>query len=95
VTNPGDSEGICICDFPKVRVESSFTCENECPTGKILDQATVMCVQDPTRGASDEAETDIYFTLEGKLPIFNAVSPAREMVGDIYADSCNPPYALG
>jgi len=39
----------------------------------------------------------VYFTLENKLPVFNAVAPTDfyETVNSVYAESCNPPLALG
>jgi hypothetical protein len=85
----------CVCDFPKVRLESSYTCENECPSGTVLDNEYKLCIRDSTRGSDSQAEVDFYFKFETKLPIFNMAANGRETTADIYADSCSPPYALG
>lgn len=58
------NDSFCVCDFPKVRVESSFTCENECPTGRDFDTQYKLCVNDSTRGSNSQTEVDVYFKFE-------------------------------
>lgn len=41
------TSGHCLCDFPKVRLESSCTCENFCPSGTVFTPATRSCHDDP------------------------------------------------
>jgi len=37
------TSGHCLCDFPKVRLTSSWTCENYCPSGTVLNTSTRVC----------------------------------------------------
>jgi len=91
------TSGHCLCDFPKVRVWSSKTCENYCPSGTLFKASTRECIDDP-RAWEDRlgVPTQISFNLDNKLPVFNAVSTdTYETLNSFYAESCNPPLALG
>ena len=49
--NPDTEDGFfCVCDFPKVRLQSSFTCENKCSTGNDYDSVKRECSQDTLKG---------------------------------------------
>ena len=37
------TSGHCLCDFPKVRLTSSWTCENYCPSGTVFNYSTRVC----------------------------------------------------
>ena len=91
------TSGHCLCDFPKVRVVSSQTCENYCPSGTVLDVVTRTCQDDPALADASLVTTQVYFHMENKLPLFNEIptSSTYETVNSVYAESCNPPLALG
>lgn len=80
----------CQCDFPKVRNSNSKTCENECPTGHVMNPKTRIC-----EGLYySHYDVQIYF--ETKLPVFNtAANPDLHYIDSVHADSCSPPKALG
>ena len=89
------TSGHCLCDFPKVRLASSQTCENYCPSGTTFNP-TIRTCEDGTVHGGDFLEPQIYFTLETKTPIFNSLSSDNyETVNSFYVDGCNPPVALG
>jgi hypothetical protein len=88
------SGGQCQCDFPKVRRNDSWTCENNCSTGEVFNTSTRECETDTTRNLANEL--DVYLVFDHELPVFNQVSrPGRESVSDVRADEDGAPIALG
>jgi len=64
------TSGHCLCDFPKVRVWSSKTCENYCPSGTFFNTSTRVCIDGAWDGVFT-LPTQISFNLNNKLPAFN------------------------
>lgn len=74
----------CTCDFPKVRLVSSLTCENACPSGNGFNDSKRECAHDATE---DEV---VYIELSTPVPIYNTAAGNQNIV----VDSCFPPTAF-
>ena len=90
MVNPDSDAGFyCVCDFPKVRLQSSFTCENTCSSGNAYDPYTRYCSPDETGGAV------VHLELNQPLPIYNSAPTAVQYnTEDTTATSCFPPTAF-
>ena len=100
VSIDGDDGKICQCDFPKVRQDNSWTCENQCPTGTRFHSSTRLC-DDQNITDDNQMYADLYFKFETPLPVFNLILDAGqddyalETWKNAYAESCNPPTSAG